>query len=147
LAYLHPNSQQCHNNNTPGAAAPGGIPGSGPTGCPEFEQMILNVFANGRNSVPSAAQTRILWINDGGIFNEGSLKADGVDWSVSYDADLGDLGAWNTGVVGTYYLHRTSSFPDQYSIPLAIRRLPSAARPRTISIRIWQMSVMLRRMV
>ena len=117
LAYLHPGTQQCHNNNTPGAAAPGGIPGSGASGCPEFEQMILNVFANGRNSVPAAAQTRILWINDGGIFNEGSLKADGIDWSVSYDTDLGDWGAWNTGVVGTYYLHRTSSFPTNTLFP------------------------------
>ena len=117
LAYIHPNSQQCHNNNTPGAAAPGGIPGSGATGCPEFEQMILNVFANGRNSVPTSAQTRILWINDGGIFNEGSLKADGIDWAASYDVDLGDLGAWNTGVVGTYYLHRTSSFPINTLFP------------------------------
>ena len=80
--------------------------------------MILNVFANGRNSVPSAAQTRILWINDGGIFNEGSLKADGIDWSVSYDADLGDWGAWNTGVVGTYYLHRTSKDLLRWSEPV-----------------------------
>jgi outer membrane receptor protein involved in Fe transport len=117
LAYLHPASQQCHNNNTPGAAAPGGVAGSGASGCPEFEQMILNVFANGRNSVPASALTRILWINDGGIFNEGSLKADGIDWAVSYDMDLGDWGAWNTGIVGTYYLHRTSTFPVNTLFP------------------------------
>jgi hypothetical protein len=117
LAYLHPTNQQCHNNNTPGAAAPGGVAGSGASGCPEFEQMILDVLANARNTVPASALTRILWINDGGIFNEGSLKADGIDWAVSYDLDLGDLGAWNTGIVGTYYLHRISSFPNDPLFP------------------------------
>jgi hypothetical protein len=48
----------------------------------------------------------VYWINDGGTVGVGYITVQGVDWTVSYDADLGDLGAWNTGIVGTYYLHR-----------------------------------------
>ena len=60
-------------------------------------------MASGR--VPSVA-TSVLWINDGGIFNAGYTKLQGLDWNVSYDWDMGDIGAFNAGVVGTYYLHR-----------------------------------------
>jgi hypothetical protein len=47
-----------------------------------------------------------MWINDGGSFNKGWLKMEGVDWQASYDWDWGDLGAFNVGINGTYYLHR-----------------------------------------
>jgi hypothetical protein len=66
-----------------------------------------------------------MWLNDGGIFNKGWLKVEGIDWTASYNWDLGDFGAWNTGIVGTYYLHQTSqSFPgdpilDQFHTTLA----------------------------
>ncbi len=107
-AGLHtaPGDLQCHNNNTPGAAAPGGAPGSGATGCPEFEAMVLGILADPRNTVPVAEQTNILWLNDGGSFNLGYQKMQGIDWTASYDWDLGDLGAWNAGITGTYYLHQ-----------------------------------------
>jgi hypothetical protein len=32
----------------------------------------------------------------------------GIDFSASYDTDLGDFGAWNIGITGTYYLHQYS---------------------------------------
>jgi outer membrane receptor protein involved in Fe transport len=108
LAFLHtaPGDLQCHNNNTPGAAAVGGAPGTGATGCPEFEQMVVGILADPRNTVPVAEQTKILWLNDGGTFNLGYQKMQGIDWTASYDFDLGDLGAWNAGITGTYYLHQ-----------------------------------------
>ena len=34
------------------------------------------------------------------------MQASGIDFNASYDWDMGDLGAWNVGIVGTYYLHR-----------------------------------------
>jgi hypothetical protein len=79
-----------------------------PTACSEFESMILGLLNNGRNPVPFNALTRIYWINDGGTMNKGWQKTDGIDWSASYDFDTGDFGAWNVGMVGTYYLHQTS---------------------------------------
>jgi len=79
-----------------------------PTACSEFENMILGLLSNGRNPVPFNALTRIYWINDGGTMNKGWQKTDGIDWSASYDFDTGDFGAWNVGMVGTYYLHQTS---------------------------------------
>jgi iron complex outermembrane receptor protein len=107
-AGLHtaPGDLQCHNNNTPGAAAIGGIAGSGAAGCPEFEAMVVGIMADPRNTVPATEQTSVLWLNDGGTFNLGYQKLQGIDWTASYDFDLGDFGAWNAGITGTYYLHQ-----------------------------------------
>ncbi|HXJ01622.1 MAG TPA: TonB-dependent receptor plug domain-containing protein [Micropepsaceae bacterium] len=107
LAIVHtaPGDLQCHNNNTPAAAAVGGAPGSGALGCPEFETMVAKLLADPRNPVPAGIATSVLWINDGATANNGFIKVQGVDFNVSYDLDLGDLGAWNAGVNGTYYLH------------------------------------------
>src|SRR5262249_25013105 len=59
-----------------------------------------------------AALTNIMWINDGGTLNVGWRKTTGVDWSASYDFDAGDFGAWNVGIVGTYYLgNETQTLP------------------------------------
>ena len=82
----------CSNNNTPQA-------------CPEFEQMVRNLLNNNRNSVDPVDFVRVTWINDGGTMNAGYRHMDGVDWNWSYDFDAGDLGAFNIGQTGTYYLH------------------------------------------
>ena len=69
--------------------------------------MVAAVLSDANNAnAPVTALTSIYWINDGGTVSVGFLKVEGVDWSASYDWDMGDLGAWNTGIVGTYYLHR-----------------------------------------
>jgi outer membrane receptor protein involved in Fe transport len=83
----------CSNNNTP-------------TTCPEFESMVQKLLADPRNPVNKAITTSVLWINDGGTFNAGYTKLTGIDFNASYDFDTGDLGAWNVGITGTYYLHR-----------------------------------------
>ena len=107
LAFLHtaPGDLQCHNNNTPGSSDAIGAPTAG---CPEFEAMIVGILANPRNTIPAAELTKILWINDGGSFNKGWMKMQGIDFTASYDIDLGDLGAWNAGITGTYYLKQTA---------------------------------------
>lgn len=83
----------CSNNNTP-------------TTCPEFERMVNAILADPRNPVPQQVATSVLWIEDGSTGNFGWVKLQGIDFNASYDIDLGALGAWNTGIVGTYYLHQ-----------------------------------------
>jgi outer membrane receptor protein involved in Fe transport len=83
-----------------------------PTTCPEFENMVLGILSDSRNPVPSAALTNVNWLNDGGAFNKGWQKTTGIDWTASYDFDTGDLGAWNVGITGTYYLHWYSKTVD-----------------------------------
>jgi iron complex outermembrane receptor protein len=73
-----------------------------PTACPEFQKMLVTMMAQPTNSTPIQALSSIYWIMDGGTFNKGWTKLDGVDFTVSYDWDMGSLGAWNTGVTGTY---------------------------------------------
>jgi iron complex outermembrane receptor protein len=78
-----------------------------PAACAPFETMVGAILADPNNAnAPVSALTSILWINDGGTVPVGFLKVDGVDWQASYDWDWGRLGAWNTGITGTYYLHR-----------------------------------------
>ena len=96
-----------------------GLPGAAgctnnllPTTCAPFEAAVNGLLTNARAQVSPQALTQILWINDGGTFNKGWSKLDGIDWSASYDWEWGNLGAFNIGVVGTYYLHyKTESVP------------------------------------
>jgi hypothetical protein len=107
LSYLHTGADlQCHNNNTPGNVNV--AIGLATAGCPEFETMVLGIMANPRNTVAADQLTNILWLNDGGTFNIGWTKVQGIDWNWSYDVDLGEIGAINFGQVGTYYLHNTT---------------------------------------
>jgi outer membrane receptor protein involved in Fe transport len=77
-----------------------------PTTCAAFQDMVSSILLNPRNAAATlGAQTVVYWINDGGTFNKGFRTVQGLDWTASYDIDLGDFGAWNTGIVGTYYLH------------------------------------------
>jgi outer membrane receptor protein involved in Fe transport len=72
--------------------------------CAPFQDMVKLALAHPTNTIPAAAQTLIYWINDGGTMNKGWQKTQGIDFTASYDFDLGDFGAWNTGITGTYYL-------------------------------------------
>ena len=77
-----------------------------PTTCAPFQNAVQTLINNPRAAIDPQAQTLIMWINDGGSFNKGWLKMEGIDWSASYDWDWGDIGAFNVGINGTYYLHR-----------------------------------------
>jgi outer membrane receptor protein involved in Fe transport len=77
-----------------------------PTTCQPFQDAVQSLIAHPRASIDPAARTLIMWINDGGTFNKGWLKMEGIDWQWSYDWEWGNLGAFNIGMAGTYYLHR-----------------------------------------
>jgi hypothetical protein len=94
----------CSNNNTPAT-------------CPEFERMVSAILNDPTNPVPVSALTRVLWINDGATGNWGWVKLQGIDFNASYEFDAGDLGAWNTGIVGTYYLHQYSANNATAAVP------------------------------
>jgi hypothetical protein len=95
-------------NDLAGLSNGAGCAGSNgtPTNCAPFEQMVSAILLNSRNGVASpAVQTLVYWINDGGTINRGWRKVDGIDWTASYDWEMGAVGAFNVGMVGTYYLH------------------------------------------
>ena len=77
-----------------------------PTTCAPFESMVLAALTDVSAPAPSSQASNIYWLADGSTFGSGFLHVEGVDWNASYNVDLGDLGAWNTGITGTYYLHR-----------------------------------------
>jgi outer membrane receptor protein involved in Fe transport len=83
-----------------------------PTTCQPFQDAVNSLLSHPRAAVDPQARTLIMWINDGGTFNKGWLKLDGIDFSGSYDWDWGNVGAFNVGIVGTYYLgNKTQSLP------------------------------------
>lgn len=77
-----------------------------PTACPEFQDMVRRALSQPNNTVPTTAQTLIYWLNDGGTLNQGWQKNEGIDYNFSYDWDMGNLGAFNIGTAGVYYLHQ-----------------------------------------
>jgi outer membrane receptor protein involved in Fe transport len=80
-----------------------------PTTCAPFETMVIAALNDRNSPSPASVASQIYWINDAGTASTGFLKVQGIDWNVSYDWDWGDLGAWNTGITGTYYLHRENA--------------------------------------
>jgi len=80
-----------------------------PEQCEAFQDMLTLALAHPTNQVPAGARTLIFWINDGGTQNRGWQKTQGIDWTISYDWDLGDIGAWNAGMSGTYYLSQKAA--------------------------------------
>ena len=76
-----------------------------PTSCAPFEKMVLAQMLDRNASEPLSSSSLVYWIADGSTVGTGFLHVEGIDYSASYDLDLGDYGAWNTGITGTYYLH------------------------------------------
>jgi iron complex outermembrane receptor protein len=114
--------------------------------CAPFEEMVAAAFAQPNNTIPPTAQTLIYWLNDGGTFNRGWQKNEGIDYNVSYDWDMGDWGAFNVGIAGTYYLHQLSvripgvgqpvdAYYDDLSPVGGVEQLgvSSTTRPRSLS--------------
>jgi len=83
-----------------------------PSSCAAFQAASLALLSNPRSAIDPAYSTLVYWINDGGSFNKGWLAVEGIDFNGSYDWDMGDIGAFNVGLVGTYYLSQeTQNFP------------------------------------
>lgn len=79
-----------------------------PTTCAPFEKMVTAAISDPSNDIGGdlTQASNVYWMNDTGTTNSGFIHVTGVDWNASYDFDAGDFGAWNTGITGTYYLHR-----------------------------------------
>jgi hypothetical protein len=69
---------------------------------------VSSIISNPKATIQAAGATYIYWVDDAATFNVGWVKLDGVDWQLSYDWDMGNWGAFNTGIAGTYYLHQTT---------------------------------------
>jgi iron complex outermembrane recepter protein len=84
-----------------------------PWTCAPFETMAAAVLSDpGSDLAPTTDNVRqVYWIVDGSTANVGYTMVQGIDFNGSYNWDMGDLGAWNVGIVGTYYLHRYSQSP------------------------------------
>ena len=93
--------------NLPNSAAPSiPIPANlVPSACPQWMDAVDTIMSNPRSGVVPSARTLVYWLNDGGTFDIGWQKIDGVDFNVSYDWDMGNIGAFNIGAIGTYYMH------------------------------------------
>jgi len=77
-----------------------------PSNCPAFQNMVVTMLTSPRSQVSAQAQPLTNWVFDLATMNRGWEKLNGIDFVASYDADLGDFGAINTGITGTYYLQR-----------------------------------------
>ena len=110
-----------------------------PDQCAPFQEVVAKVLGHPEIEVPSTLQTLVYWINDGGVMNVGWQRTVGIDWQASYDWEWGDLGAFNTGITGTYYLSQESQVPggivdDFYHTTLAalngLEQVGVESRPR-----------------
>lgn len=74
-----------------------------PSDVPNFAQAVAKLVANPRTA-PYTIASGINFIEDAANANIGWESIEGIDFSGSYDLDLGDFGAWNTGITGNYAL-------------------------------------------
>ena len=136
FAFLVP-TDFANNPNLPGYAAC--TTNLLPTTCAPFQAAVQGLLDNPRNTVDPQAKTLIYWINDGGTFNKGTIKIDGIDFQGSYDWDWGDIGAFNVGITGTYYLHRWEQ-PTDTSDKTRTCSTPPCSVARSTNRRAWNHS-------
>jgi hypothetical protein len=75
---------------------------------PNFAQDVATLLNGQKSTLQATLATSILFIADTGNRNIGWQSVNGIDFTASYDLDLGDWGAWNTGVTGTYVMDNKS---------------------------------------
>lgn len=75
---------------------------------PNFQNQVLAILSNPLSTIPVSVATNIAFISDGAIRNIGWQSVNGVDFNASYNIDLGELGAWNAGITGTYDIDNKS---------------------------------------
>jgi outer membrane receptor protein involved in Fe transport len=109
FAYAVPSEIGCP--DLPNSAAPSiPIPANlVPSACPQWINAISAILTNPKMSTLPGATTLIYWVNDGAEFNVGWIKRDGIDFNVSYDWDMGNIGAFNVGATGSYDMHGYSN--------------------------------------
>ena len=69
-----------------------------------FLNLVNSLVHNPKSLVDPSLVNTIQFINDAAVTNLGRQLFSGVDFDARYDIDLGDWGAWNTGIVGSYGL-------------------------------------------
>jgi len=79
-----------------------------PASCAPFAKMVAAALLDRNSQIDISQASNVYWIDDGSTVGTGFLHVSGLDFNASYDFDAGDLGAWNTGITGTYYLNRFS---------------------------------------
>src|SRR6202795_3258431 len=52
--------------------------------------MVSRFLQDPNNTAPTNSLTSIYWLNDGGTVGTGFIKVQGVDWTASYDWDMGN---------------------------------------------------------
>jgi iron complex outermembrane receptor protein len=86
---------------------------------PNFAQDVATLLNGQKSTLQATLATSILFIADTGNRNIGWQSVNGVDFTASYDLDLGDYGVWNTGVSGTYVMdNKSQGGPGQKVISL-----------------------------
>jgi iron complex outermembrane recepter protein len=108
--------------------------------CEPFQDIVRRSLNQTANEVPPIAQTLIYFINDGGTMNLGYQTTKGIDFQWSYDWEWEGVGAFNTGMIGTYYIEQPAQVvfggpvTDFYHTDLAqvngIQQLGVESRPR-----------------
>ena len=68
----------------------------------EFSKLVNTLQQSPKSLVDPSVLNTIQFINDAAISNLGWQLFTGIDFDARYDIDLGDWGAWNTGIVGNY---------------------------------------------
>ena len=76
--------------------------------CAPFQDIVQRSINHAANQVPPEARTLIYWINDGGTMNSGWQTTKGIDFQWSYDWEWEGVGAFNTGMNGTYYISQNT---------------------------------------
>lgn len=79
-------------------------PGNDPT----FSQDVAALLTGPKSTLSPTLATYIQFIADSGNRNIGWQAVNGIDFNASYNLDAGDLGAWNTGITGTYNIDNKS---------------------------------------
>jgi iron complex outermembrane receptor protein len=76
-------------------------------GDPLFQSALDYAYAapTAGPNVPPIPKASVKWLEYGGTRNTGSRDVEGLDFILSYDTDLGDLGAVNAGITGSYFFH------------------------------------------
>jgi iron complex outermembrane receptor protein len=78
-----------------------------------FLDLVNGLLASPRSVVDVSQKGNIKFINDTATVNVGWREISGIDFDARYDVELGNFGAWNTGVTGTYRLKdRSQQLPE-----------------------------------
>ncbi len=71
---------------------------------PNFAADVATLLSGLKSTLQQSIAPSIKFIADTGNRNIGWQSVNGIDFVGSYDWDMGDWGAWNTGITGTYVI-------------------------------------------